>query len=271
MHQYQYSTCIVGPRTRFVRNKNQFYKNVKETARKIQQNRHEKAGAKPKRILQLHPYGYQTVPVRNNPQKVADYATAARESYGQYRTAKTRKSRSTVPSRPPYLLAVTRPYQCPRTGKTYQWRTTHTPTKQIPTQQQQQEAAEPESACSDHFSDPSAQVDSTKYASTSLTLCTLNVRGMHSSITDVIMILRNKERIPDILALTETKHSHINSLWRITLQQYKLHHNVPEINPETNRRSAGTVLAINKTKFTSSTSIDVPSHLTGYLTAATAR
>ena len=144
------------------------------------------------------------------------------------------------------------------------------PDKKNPHTQQQQEAAEPESACSDHFSDPSAQVDSTKYASTSLTLCTLNVRGMHSSITDVIMILRNKERIPDILALTETKHSHINSLWRITLQQYKLHHNVPEINPETNRRSAGTVLAINKTKFTSSTSIDVPSHLTGYLTAAVA-
>ena len=126
------------------------------------------------------------------------------------------------------------------------------------------------SAEADYIKDTTPDVphiDKDKYTRTNLTLCTLNVRGMHSTIVDVIQIL-NGTRIPDVFALTETKHSHVNSIWRETLQHYKIHHNVPELHTETNRRSAGTILAVNRRKFKQSRMVEVPAPLRNHITAA---
>ncbi len=53
---------------------------------------------------------------------------------------------------------------------------------------------------------------------------TVDTRGMHTTIIDLQNILTTQPD-PHIIALTETKHRHIKSIWRQTLRNYKLVHN----------------------------------------------
>jgi hypothetical protein len=50
-----------------------------------------------------------------------------------------------------------------------------------------------------------------------------NTRGMHNTILDLHHILNSKHK-PTIINLTETIQSHIKSIWRDTLKDYKLTH-----------------------------------------------
>ena len=91
---------------------------------------------------------------------------------------------------------------------------------------------------------------------------------MHNPILDLHRILNSKsKRI--ILYLTETKHNHIKSIWREALLNYKLTHAFSKLDPTTNRRSAGTILATRKDVYKEATPIPAPAHLTNYIKAAT--
>ncbi len=69
--------------------------------------------------------------------------------------------------------------------------------------------------------------------------------------------------------LTETKHSHIKSIWREALKEYKLIHIHPTLDPATNRRSGGTILAARRDTYKEVTAIPTPSHIKDYISAAT--
>ncbi len=91
---------------------------------------------------------------------------------------------------------------------------------------------------------------------------------MHNTILDLRQILASKTK-PTILHLNETRHSHIKSLWREALQDYKLIHTSPKLYPATDRRSAGTMLVICKDICKDAASIPTPTHLSDYIKAAT--
>ena len=71
---------------------------------------------------------------------------------------------------------------------------------------------------------------------------TFNTRGMHNAILDLQNIMSTQKE-PTIIHLTETKHSHIKSIWREALKEYNLIHTHITLDPITNRRSGGTILA----------------------------
>jgi len=58
----------------------------------------------------------------------------------------------------------------------------------------------------------------------SIKALTLNTRAMHTTIIDLQNILDNQTD-PHIIALTETKHRQIKSIWCHTLKNYKLVYN----------------------------------------------
>jgi hypothetical protein len=64
-----------------------------------------------------------------------------------------------------------------------------------------------------------------------------------------------------ILHLTETKHSHIKSIWREALKEYKSIHTYPTLDPTTNRRSGGTILAVRRDTYKEVTAIPTPPHI----------
>ena len=99
-----------------------------------------------------------------------------------------------------------------------------------------------------------------------VTLTTLNTRGMHTSLVDLLHTMERTQ--PDILSLTETKHSHIKSIWRHTLTGYKLVHHPPPLNPDTGRRSGGVILAIRTSHYRSITQLSAPEALRPHLAAA---
>jgi hypothetical protein len=95
-----------------------------------------------------------------------------------------------------------------------------------------------------------------------------NIRGMHNTILDLHHII-NSEIRPTQLYLTDTKHSHIKSIWREALKDYKLTPIPPTLDPSTNRRSVGTILATRRDVYKEATRIQAPPHLTDYLKAST--
>jgi hypothetical protein len=92
---------------------------------------------------------------------------------------------------------------------------------------------------------------------------------MHNTILNLHRILNSKTK-PTILYLTETKHIHIKFIWREALRDYKLTHTSPTlIDPTTNRRSFGTILATRMDVYKDATPIPTSAHLTNYIQAAT--
>jgi hypothetical protein len=84
-----------------------------------------------------------------------------------------------------------------------------------------------------------------EYTHQSLKALNLNTHGMHTKILDLQNIL-SKYPDPNIIALTETKHCHIKSIWRQALRNYKLVYNPSLYNKHTKSCSGGTILAIHK-------------------------
>jgi len=91
---------------------------------------------------------------------------------------------------------------------------------------------------------------------------------MHNTILDLQHIM-NTQKKPSIIHLTETKHSHIKSIWREELKYYKLVHTRPTLEPNTNIRSGGTILAVRRDTYKEVTAIPTPSHIGDYISAAT--
>ena len=72
--------------------------------------------------------------------------------------------------------------------------------------------------------------NTTEYRHPHITAITFNTRGMHNTILDLNNIMNTKKK-PTIIHLTETKHSHIKSIWRVALKDYKLIHTHPILDP----------------------------------------
>jgi len=116
---------------------------------------------------------------------------------------------------------------------------------------------------------PSAKLPNPKsnYTHQSLKALTLNTRGMHTTILDLQKLLTNHLE-PHIIALTETKHRHIKSVWRQTFRNYKLVYNPSLYNNHTKRCSGGTILAVHKSANTTMKPIQVPPPYHPYLAIA---
>jgi hypothetical protein len=78
----------------------------------------------------------------------------------------------------------------------------------------------------------------------------------------------NTQKKPIIIHLTETKHSHIKSIRREVLKDCKLVHTHPTLDPTTNRRSGGTLLAARRDTYKEVIAIPTPSHIGDYISAA---
>ena len=105
------------------------------------------------------------------------------------------------------------------------------------------------------------------YSHPAITALTLNTRGMHTTIIDLQDLL-NKHPHPHIIALTETKHRRIKSIWRHTLRNYKLIYNPSLYNKTTKRASGGTILAIHSPAYKNIEPIQVPTPYHAYLAIA---
>jgi endonuclease/exonuclease/phosphatase family metal-dependent hydrolase len=90
---------------------------------------------------------------------------------------------------------------------------------------------------------------------------------MHTTILDLQKILDTNPD-PHIIALTETKHRHIKSIWRHTLKNYKLIYNPSHYDKQTKRCSGGTILAIHKNAYPTIKPIHIPSQYQPYLAIA---
>jgi len=90
---------------------------------------------------------------------------------------------------------------------------------------------------------------------------------MHTTILDLQKLL-TAHPDPHIIALTETKHRHIKSIWRQTLRNYKLIYNPSLYNKQTKRCSGGTILAIHKNAYSTMQSIHIPPPYQPYLAIA---
>jgi hypothetical protein len=90
---------------------------------------------------------------------------------------------------------------------------------------------------------------------------------MHTTIIDLQKILTAHPN-PHIIALTETKHRNIKSIWRQTLRNYKLVYNPSLYNKLTKRCSGGTILAILKNAYPTIQPVHVPPQYQPYLAIA---
>ena len=90
---------------------------------------------------------------------------------------------------------------------------------------------------------------------------------MHTTILDLQDLLNNQPK-PQIIALTETKHRHIKSIWRHTLRNYKLIFNPSLYNKSTKRASGGAILAIHSPAYKTIVPIRVPTPYQPYLAIA---
>jgi len=111
------------------------------------------------------------------------------------------------------------------------------------------------------------ETDPKTYRHPAIHAVAFNTRGVHNNILDLHRILNSKTK-PTILYLTETSHSHIKSIWREALRDYELTHTSPKLDPTTNRRSAGTILATRRDVYKDVTSIPTPAHIIDYIKAA---
>jgi hypothetical protein len=101
---------------------------------------------------------------------------------------------------------------------------------------------------------PKKETTNTSYRHPAIHAVTFNLRGIYNTILDLRHIFNSKHK-PRIINLTETKHSHIKSIWRDTLKEYKLIHTHPKLDPNTLRRSAGTILATRRDVYKEATPI----------------
>jgi len=90
---------------------------------------------------------------------------------------------------------------------------------------------------------------------------------MHNTIIDLHQILKTQTK-PTTLHLTKTRHIHIKSIWREALKDYKLIHTCPTLDPNTNRRSGGTILAVSRDTYKDANGISPPPHIGDYISAA---
>ena len=79
----------------------------------------------------------------------------------------------------------------------------------------------------------------------------------------------NTQKKPSIIHLTDTKHNHIKSIWREALKEYKLICTHPTLDPTTNTRSGGTILAVRRDTYKEVTTIFTPPHIGDYISVAT--
>ena len=112
-------------------------------------------------------------------------------------------------------------------------------------------------------------LDTFEYRHPPIKALAFNTRGMHNTILYLQHIMMNTQKNPTIINLTETKHSHIKSIWREVLKDYKLVHAHPTLDPITNRRSGRTILAARRDTYKEVTVISTPSHIGDYISAAT--
>ena len=80
---------------------------------------------------------------------------------------------------------------------------------------------------------------------------------MHTSILDLHDLLNTQSK-PQIIALTKTKHQHIKSIWRHTLENYKLVYNLSLYNKKTKRTSGDVILAIHSDSYVNIQPVTVP-------------
>ena len=80
---------------------------------------------------------------------------------------------------------------------------------------------------------------------------------MHTTILELQDLLNTNSK-PQIIALTETKHRHIKSIWRHTIKNYKLVYNPSLYNKKTNHASGGAILAIRYDAYATIEPIAVP-------------
>ena len=90
---------------------------------------------------------------------------------------------------------------------------------------------------------------------------------MHTTILDLQKLLTTHSD-PHIIALTETKHRNIKSIWRQTLKNYKLIYNPSLYNKLTKRCSGGTILAIHRNAYPTIKPLHIPSQYQPYLAIA---
>jgi hypothetical protein len=90
---------------------------------------------------------------------------------------------------------------------------------------------------------------------------------VHTSILDLQNLLNTHPK-PQIIALTETKHRHIKSIWRHTLKSYKLIYNPSLYNKKTKCASGGAILAIRSDAYTTIEPIHVPTPYQPHLAIA---
>ena len=97
---------------------------------------------------------------------------------------------------------------------------------------------------------------------------TFNTRGMHNTILALQSIMNTQQK-PTIIHITGAKHSHIKAIWREVLKDYKLTHTYPILDPTTNRRSGGTILAARRDTYKEVTAIPTSPNIGDYISAAT--
>jgi hypothetical protein len=87
---------------------------------------------------------------------------------------------------------------------------------------------------------------------------------MHTTIIDLQNLLN---AYPDthIIALTETKHRHVKSIWRQALRNYKLVYNPSLYDKQAKRFSGGTILAVHKNAYKTINPLRIPSQYQPYL------
>jgi len=90
---------------------------------------------------------------------------------------------------------------------------------------------------------------------------------MSTTIIDLQNILTTQPD-PQIIALTETKHLHIKSIWRQALRNYKLVHNSSLYYKHNKRCSWGTILAKHKTVYSTIKPLHIPPAYQLYLAIA---
>jgi hypothetical protein len=90
---------------------------------------------------------------------------------------------------------------------------------------------------------------------------------MHTTILDLQKLLITHSD-PHILALTETKHRHIKTIWRQALRNYRLIYNPSLYNKSTKRCSGGTILAIHKNACQTIQPLHIPPQYQPYLAIA---
>ena len=97
---------------------------------------------------------------------------------------------------------------------------------------------------------------------------TFNTMGMHNTILDLHHILSTPTK-PTILHLTETKHSHIKSIWKEALKKLYTHPHITEIRPRHKSKINMHYPSHTKRHLQPTTKISAPIHLRDFITAAT--